>query len=203
MSELLGSIGSFFSGPTGKGLETLAGLGSAGAGLYGNISADQQRQQALNQAKANANLSPAQLAQMVSGATAPLNANLVSAITQRVNANQAEMGLSQAPGLTAQAVAQGLAPYEQENQQTALNLVLQKLGLPSTFASLIPPNTNMNQLLALLMRQNNPAPAPGFTPTTGPNFTQAGLNPDYGTTSPFDTTGTYDFGGLTPPAGSA
>ena len=176
MSQLLGSIGSFFSGPTGKGLETLAGLGAAGSGLYSNISADQQRQQALNMAKANANLSPQALAAMVSKATVPLNSQLVQAVTGATTANLAEQGLSQAPGLQAQAIAQGLAPFEQQNQQTAMNLVLQKLGLPSTFASLIPPNTNMNQLLALLMRQNNPTPSPtaGFTPTTGPNLDQLG-----------------------------
>lgn len=190
MSDFLGQIGNFFSGPTGKGLSTLAGLGSAGAGLYGNISADQQRQQALNQAKANANLSPQALSNMVTQATQPLNANLVRAITGQVNANEAEQGLSQAPGLTAQAVSQGLAPYEQKNQQQALQLVMQKLGLPSTFASLIPPNTNMNQLLALLMRQNNPGQSGGanFEMTTGPTAPAT----DYSDTS------TGDFSNLFP-----
>ena len=203
--ELLSTIGTFFSSPGGKGIETLAGLGSAGAGLYGNISADQQRQEALNQAKANAALTPQQLGNMVTGATAPLNANLVQAVTGAVNANQAEMGLSQAPGLTAQAIAQGLAGPEQQNQQTALQLVMQKLGLPSTFASLIPPNTNMSQLLALLMRGNTPGAtpaAPSAVPTTGPTFDQAGLTPSGGQQNPFDTSGTYDFGGLTPPGSS-
>ena len=97
MSQLLGSIGSFFSGPTGKGLETLAGLGAAGSGLYSNISADQQRQQALNMAKANANLSPQALAAMVSKATVPLNSQLVQAVTGATTANLAEQGLSWGP----------------------------------------------------------------------------------------------------------
>ena len=205
MAQTLGTVGSFFSTPSGKGIETLAGLGSAGAGLYGNISADQQRQQALNQAKANAALTPQQLGTMVSGATAPLNANLVQAVTGATNANLAEQGLSQAPGLIAQATAQGLAPFEQQNQQTALQLVLQKLGLPAHFASLIPPNTNMSQLLALLMRGNTPGAtpaAPSAAPTTGPTFDQAGLTPSGGQQNPFDTSGTYDFGGLTPPGSS-
>lgn len=190
MAGTLGSIGSFFSGPTGKGIGTLAGLGATGAGLYGNISGDQQRADAAKQAQKNANLTPAQLAAQVSQATQPLNANLVQAITGNVNANMAEQGLSQAPGLQASAIAQALAGPEQQNQQTALNLVLQRLGLPAELLRSIPPNSNMSQLLALLMRQNNPGATSGggFTMPTQPN---PGITP----------TGSYDFGDLTPPGG--
>lgn len=157
MPGLLGSLGSFF-GPGGgaSALLPLAGLGATGAGLIGNIQNDQERQQALNQAKANAALTPSQLSSMVSQATQPLNSSLVQAITGQTNANLAEQGLSEAPGLIATATSQALAPFEQQNQNTALQLVMQKLGLPANYASLIPPNSNMSQLLALLMRNNNP-----------------------------------------------
>lgn len=201
MSDFLGSIGNFFGSSAGKGLGEVAGLGATGAGLVGNLLADQQRAAAAKQAQRNANLTPAQLGAQVNQATLPLNASLVQAITGNVNANLAEEGLSQAPGIQAAAIAQGLAPFEQQNQQTALQLVMQKLGLPAQAAALIPPNTNMNQLLALLMRQNNPAPSGNFGVTTGPNFAQAGLNPDYSQVNQFPTQGDYSFGDLTPPAG--
>ena len=191
MAGTLGNIGSFFSSGTGKGLESLAGLGATGAGLYGNISADQQRAAAAKQAQANMNLTPAQLSAQVNAATQPLNASLVSAITGNVNSNLAEQGLSEAPGLIAQATAQGLAPAEQQQQQNALQLVMQRLGLPASLLQSIGPNANMSQLLALLMRQNNPSPSAspfGFD-TTGPNYSQLGTA---------DPSNVGDFGSLFP-----
>ena len=192
MAGTLGNIGSFFSSGTGKGLESLAGLGATGAGLYGNISADQQRAAAAKQAQANMNLTPAQLSAQVNAATQPLNAGLVQAVTGQTNANLAEQGLSEAPGHIAQATAQGLAPYEQQNQQNALQLVMQKLGLPAQLLQSIGPNANLSQLLALLMRQNNPTPGSGAGPyTTGPDLSQLSPPPDSGTygDSPFDISG--------------
>lgn len=152
MSDFLGQIGNFFGSTAGKGLGEIAGLGATGAGLVGNLLADKQRAAAAKQAQANMNLTPAQLAAQVSGATNPLNANLVQAVTGNVNANQAEMGLSQAPGLTAQAISQGLAPFEQQNQQTAMQLVLKRLGLPAEFAATIPQNAQLAPLLAMIFK---------------------------------------------------
>jgi hypothetical protein len=170
MSELIGNIGSFFSGPTGKGISTLAELGATGAGLAGNLSADRQRSEAAALAQKNANLTPQQLAQMVSGAQQPLNAALVQAVTGNVNANLAEQGLSQAPGLIATAESQALAPFQQNNQQAALQLVLQKLGLPAEFARTIPPNSNLAPLLAMLFKGGSPSATPSWTdrPPIGP-----------------------------------
>lgn len=196
--ELLGTIGSFFSSGAGKGLETLAGLGATGAGLAGNLSADAQRSAAAKQAQANMNLSPQQLASQVSAAQQPLNAGLVQAITGNTNANLAEQGLSEAPGLIATANAQALAPFEQQNQNTALQLVLQKLGLPAEFLKTIPPNSNLSPLLAMLMKGSGATPNLPFNfsnPTTGPTYQQAAL-PDPST---LQTQGTYDFGSLIPP----
>lgn len=202
MSDLLNNIGSFFSSGAGKGIETLAGLGATGAGLAGNISADQQRSAAAKSAQANMNLTPAQLAQQVGQATQPLNSQLVQSVTGNVNANQQEMGLSQAPGLTAQAVASGLAPYEQQNQQNAMQLVMQKLGLPAEFARTIPPNANMSQLLALLMKGNN---VPGTPATPNPmGFQTTGPTPPPQTTDANTpgggTQGSYDFASLVDPS---
>lgn len=172
MSDFLGSIGNLFSGATGKGISTLAGLGATGAGLYGNLSAEGQRAAAAKQAQANANLTPQQLGGQVASATQPLNAQLVQAITGNVNANMAEQGLSQAPGLQAQAIASGLAGPEQQNQQTAMQLVLARLGLPAEFAKTIPQNANLAPLLAMLFK--------GFSAPGGPQGTApTGFQPAY------------------------
>jgi hypothetical protein len=206
MASSLGNIGSFFSGGTpsaGKGIVDLLGLGSTGLGLIGNISADQERAAAAKQAQANMNLSPAQLSSEVTQATQPLNAALVQAITGQTNANLAEQGLSQAPGLIATATSQALAPYEQQNQQAALQLVMQKLGLPAEFLKTIPNNAQLAPLLAMLSKGfgNNPASTNPFGfqttgPTLPPQITDANT-PGGG------TTGTYDFGSLFAPGSTS
>lgn len=201
MSDLLASVGNFFGSSAGKGLGEIAGLGATGAGLVGNLAADRQRAAAAKAAQANMNLTPQQLSAMVSGAEHPLDKALVQAVSGNVNANLAEQGLSEAPGIQATVLSQALAPFEQQNQNAALQLVMRKLGLPAEFAATIPQNAQLAPLLALLMKgfgTPNAAPKP-VGPTTGPNFDQAGLNPDYGITNPVDTTGTYDFGSLVPP----
>jgi hypothetical protein len=198
MSGLLGDIGAWFGSPAGKGLGELAGLGATGAGLAGNISADKQRAAAASAAEKNMNLTPQQLSAMVTGAETPLNANLVQAITGNVNSNLATQGLSEAPGLIATAESQALAPFQQQNQHTALQLVLQKLGLPAEFLKSIPPNSNLSPLLAMLFKGfgGPTGGGGGGFPTTGPNPSQIGTPPIFG-----DTTGTYDFGSLIPPGG--
>jgi hypothetical protein len=196
MSELLGQIGSWFSSPAFSTISKIAGLGATGAGLAGNLSLEAQRAAAEKQAEANAKLTPAQLGSLVTGATQPLNASLVQAVTGNVNANQAEMGLSQAPGLTAQAVSQGLAPYEAANQQTALQLVLQKLGIPLDVLRSLPANTNMSPLIAMLMKSgvgsgagNAPSTQPVLDFNQGPTLDQLGTPPIFGDTQNQDPFG--------------
>ena len=41
-----------------------------------------------------------------------------------------ERGLSQAPGIFGETMAQSLAPFQIQEQQMAMNAILQKLGLP-------------------------------------------------------------------------
>jgi hypothetical protein len=197
MSDFLGQIGNFFGSSAGKGLGEIAGLGATGTGLVGNLLADRQRAAAASAAQRNMNLTPQQLAAQVASATQPLNAGLVQAVTGATNANLAEQGLSQAPGLIATATSQALAPYEQANQQTAMQLVLQRLGLPAELARTIPPNANLAPLLAMLFKG---APAPrSVAPDFGANQpTLDQLNTPGGNPTP-DTTGTYDFGSLIPP----
>ena len=200
MSDALASIGSFFSSPSFKTISEIGGLGATGLGLASNIQADQQRSAAARAAQNNMNLSPAKLSAMVSSGTQPLNAGLVQAITGNVNANLAEQGLSEAPGLIATATSQALAPFEQQNQNTALQLVLQKLGLPAELLKTIPANTNLSPLLAMLFKGFGSGTA---LPSNSNGFYTTGPNPPPPTTDANTpgggSVGTYDFGGLTAP----
>jgi hypothetical protein len=162
MPDALQSIGQFFSSPGGKGLESLASIGATGAGLAGNLATEHARNQELNYLKQQqAQLQdPTKLASEVAAATQPLNRSLVQSVGNQVSGTLAEQGLAEAPGIQATVLSQALAPYEQQNQQTALQLVLQRLGLPLSYAQTLlqglPPNVNLAPLMALLNRPGVP-----------------------------------------------
>lgn len=175
--EALQSLGTFFSGSSGQGLTKLAELGATGAGLFGNISAERQRSQELGYLKKQQDAigDPTKLAQQVAAATQPLNKGLVESVGNQVSGTLAEQGLSQAPGIQATVLSQSLAPFEQQNQATALQLVMQRLGLPIEYAKALlagnPGQTNLAPLLALLSKGGMPT-TPGSTPG-GSGFTPA------------------------------
>jgi hypothetical protein len=156
MADMLGSLGAFFggSGSAGSGLLDLLGIGTAGAGTVGNIMNQKQRSDQIN--KLNALDNPTKLAQEVSQTTAPLNQGLVQSVGNTVSGQLAEQGLSQAPGIQATELSQALAPFEQQNQSTALSIVLQQLGIPQSIIASLPNNANIAPIIAMLMRQNNP-----------------------------------------------
>lgn len=193
--EALGSIGSFFGSPAGQGIGKLASLGTTGLGLYSNISAENQRGDELNYLKnsqnALTNLTPAQLSAKVSQAQQPLNSALVQGISNQVSGNLASQGLSEAPGIQASTLAQALAPYQQQNQQAALQLVMQQLGLPIEYAQALlrnsPGQSNLSPILSTLFKGN------AGTPATGQGF-QTSFPPDDSQTAPQDTP--FDIGNL-------
>ena len=159
--EALQSLGQFLQGPGGQSLLKVGEVGMTGAGLVGNILNERARSQELNKLKtAEATLAdPTKLSSEVRAATQPLNAGLVQDVTNQVSGNLAERGLAQAPGIQATELSTALAPFEQQNQNTALQLVLTRLGLPIEYAKTIlagmPQNTNLAPLLALLGRNNS------------------------------------------------
>ena len=129
----------------------ILGVGTAGAGLIGNIMSSVQQGKVASQAEKNANLSPNQLASMVSSATQPLDRSLVESVQNAVQGDVASRGLAESPGTFAATESQALAPFEQANQQTALQLILQKLGLPiETLQALKSGGGGMANLLPLL-----------------------------------------------------
>jgi len=143
-----------------KGIAPYAGLGTAGAGLIGNIQANNARNSVLsaevNRMNAYNNLTPGQVASQITQLEQPLSSNLINSVGNVVQGNLAQRGLSQAPGIQAEALAQGLAPYQLQEQQMAQQALFQKLGLPiqaqpSPFGP-YPQTTNMNQLFQALSR---------------------------------------------------
>lgn len=143
-----------------KAIAPYAGLGSAGMGVIGNIQANSARNSVLNAEMARMNaynrLTPGQVATGISQLERPLDSNLLHSVGNAVSGQLAERGLSQAPGIQAEALAQGLAPYQLQEQQLAQQAFFQKLGLPiqaqpSPFGP-FPQTTNTNQLWQALSR---------------------------------------------------
>jgi hypothetical protein len=143
--EAISSIGSLFSGIKDMGSSTMplwqkiAGLGAGGAGTIGNILASNKRNQVLQQEldvqKQLMGLTPSAMAAGASQLERPLSAGLTSSVGNAVQGYLAERGLSQAPGIQATTLAQGLAPFKMQEQQLAMNAFLQKLGLPAQAAA--------------------------------------------------------------------
>jgi len=192
MPEILGAFSSVLSSGGANPLMSLLSLGSSGAGIIGNIGTDIQRQQQIN--KLNALDNPATLSKEVAEATQPLNSGLVQSVTNQVSGNLAEQGLSQAPGIQATELAQALAPFQQQNQNTAMQLVLQQLGIPLSIIQSLPQNSNLSPLFALLMRQNNPGGGgSGITPPIPSDYTGGGSS-DYTSSPSVITDSPIDFG---------
>lgn len=185
---------SLTGGGGGSDFLKLLGIGSGVMGTVGNIQANSAKNKVLSsemdQMKTLQNLTPAQVASGTQALEQPLSNNLVKSVGNTVQGELASRGLSQAPGIYASSLAQGLAPYQLQEQQMAQQAFFQKLGLPisarpSPFGP-FPSTTNQNQLYQALATKfmgngrgggggsdpfnywaaNNANPtAPSFTPT--------------------------------------
>jgi hypothetical protein len=199
MAELIGTIASTVSKlPWGNILKGAEG-GMAGAGLIGNLLTAKKRSDELNYLKQQqaALQDPTKLAAQVRAATQPLNLGLTEAVGNQVSASLAEQGLSQAPGIQATVLGQALAPFQQQNQETALRLVMERLGLPLQYAQAylqgLPQPTNLAPLMWLLQQPK------GGAMGGGGGTTAAGTPPFVGP-MPFDYSGGYP-SVWNPPAG--
>lgn len=194
------SLFSSLTGGGGSDFLKLLGIGSGVMGTVGNIQANAARNKVLSsemdQMNALNKLTPAQIASGTQALEVPLSDNLIKSVGNTVQGELASRGLSQAPGIYASSLAQGLAPYQLQEQQMAQQAFFQKLGLPisarpSPFGP-FPSTTNQNQLYQALATKfmggggggdtgtgfnywaaNGANPTvPQFTPTTAtaPNF---------------------------------
>lgn len=174
---MLGNIGSW-AGSNNNWQKLLTG-GMFGAGEIGNI-LEQRKRLAYQNFVMDLLAHPEKLAAMAAKIQAPLSNALVQGVNNRVQADMASRGLSQAPGIFAATEAQALAPYQQHNADVAMQSVLSSLGLPAgTFGQ--PANTSG----ALQMFLNS------FKPGGGGGSSQSSL--------PGAITPTISDTGLTPP----
>jgi hypothetical protein len=163
--DAITSLGNFFSGPAGKLLQA----GTAVTGETGNILNMIQRGQQFDKLKSFENLSPQQLSAKVAAGTQPLNAGLVQSVTNSVQGADAERGLATSPGIFNADLAQSLAPYQQQNQNTALQLLMKQIGLPTEASSILNPVSSMGGSFAQLMKQFQPPTGAGAV-TLPPNL---------------------------------
>lgn len=213
MSQIFQSIGGALSGALsklggigggaanggsnlGSGIERAAGIGLGVPSLISQWQyANAQKQQINNLLQLQqkyANLTPGQVSSDVSSLTKPLDNSLVQGVGNQVQAALAERGLSQAPGIYASSLGQGLAPYLQQNQQTAAQLWSNMKQLPfyvpqpqfpqqpgfQGILSMIAGNKqpSLQQLLTMMQPKQSAAPAPVFNnPTDTGNVGDTGL----------------------------
>jgi hypothetical protein len=170
MPEALGGISSLFSS-----IAPVLGGATAGAGLFGNVlnmvERGKETSNLQSAEKKYANLTPQQLSGMVTNAEAPLSQDLLQNVGNLVQADVASRGLAESPGVFASTETQAIAPYQQQQQQLALQLVMKQLGLPIEYAQAVLGSlggpSNIAPLLQLLMK--NGAGPTGGTPQSVPN----------------------------------
>lgn len=135
-------------------------LGTAGAGTVGNILGNRTRNDVLKQqmdyTKMLQNMTPAQMMAQITTLEKPLSQNLINNVGNTVQGQLGERGLAQAPGIYASSLAQGLAPYQLQEQQMAQDAFFKKLGLPissrpSPFGP-FPATTNTSAIWQSLMQ---------------------------------------------------
>jgi hypothetical protein len=138
---------------------------------------------------------PEKLAALVQKLQKPMDNALVQGVTNQVQGNMAERGLSQAPGIFAASQSQALAPFEQQNYNTTLQSVMTMLGMPAgTFSQ---PQNNSGALQLFLKSLNKGGSGGGDSSSQGGGLTY--------TPTMFDPSSpwlTGDFGSATPGGGS-
>lgn len=208
MSEALSSIGTWLGSDLGKGLMT---AGTAGAGLAQNLMAYRKQKQVQDLIA-----DPKKFNAMVAATEQPLSQGLVSSVGRQADAYGAERGLGSSPYIMKDVMAQALAPYQQQAQTTAMNSVLERLGLMARNPALPIDMTSIFKALATMGKTPNynygtwgggsvggvPDPAlatPGYTPGGGPTITAPSyMNLPASALTPQVDINTGDFGSLVP-----
>jgi len=193
MSQVLSTIGDAIGS---KGGQTLLGLGTAGAGLTQNIIANREAEQKQKLVRDFIN-NPAKFSAAVSAAEKPLSQGLTSDIARQTDAYGAERGLGSSPAVMRDVYAQALAPYEQNEQQMAINSVLQRLGIYADTPTTKP--VDMSSVFKLLSLGGGGKGGGGLPGVDLPNIQSPGITPDYipNLPSPVVDTGTMgDIPGL-------
>lgn len=197
LSSLLPLLGGSTGNATGTaaapGWQQLLLGGMFGAGELGNL-LEQHKQSEWQNYVMNLLKNPQQIAQMATAASQPLSQSLIKSITNAVQGETASRGLGQSPGIFSTTLAQALAPYQQQNYNTALSSIMSSLGLPG---QMFQKPQNMSPLLSMFLRSfgskgtgtdnagiNLPFPSqnpaiPGLTPGTQWPGTPVASLPDF------------------------
>ena len=172
MSTAIGSIGSAFSGA--HGLSNILKAGVTGLGAVGDIIGMKKQNQAVNTALGYEK-NPSTAASAINQLTQPLSQGLTQQVGNNVQGYLAERGLSGSPNITAEVLAQALAPYQQQSQQTASNTFGQLLNpLGAGFSKPV----DWGSLLKLWMPTPVVPGGSGATPNFGgPGYPTTGPNP--------------------------
>lgn len=151
MPQMLTSIGSFFS-QYAKPLSSIATAAGSGANLYSGIQNAQNLGSYNSTQKYIQNLvkNPQAMQKAAAGYTQPLTAGLTDAVTNQVQAQLAERGLGGSPAALQANLAQALAPYIQQNQQTGLNALMNSLSLGSSTRPATLPSVDLSKIMAQL-----------------------------------------------------
>lgn len=118
-----------------------ANLGLGALGTVSNFRANAERnklyQAALARQRYLESLTPAQHSEGIQGFRRPLSGGLTAGVTNLVQSAMGERGLSQAPGIFSEVLAQALAPYEQQDLDRATQAWFRSLGTstPSDYAA--------------------------------------------------------------------
>jgi hypothetical protein len=145
------SVGSFFSNYA-KPLTALATTAGAGANVYSGIK-NAQNTGAYNSTQSyiqNLMKNPAAAQKAAAGYTQPLSAGLTDSVTNQVQAQLAERGLGGSPAALQSNLAQALAPYIQQNQQTGLNALFNMLSAGGSARPQALPSVDLSKLMASL-----------------------------------------------------
>lgn len=146
-NSIIGGLGKI-AGPLGKTTSALSPLMSL-AGIVNQYSLAGKEKAALDRSIYYSK-HPEAINALVKQFQQPLSTGLVKGTENIVNASMAEQGLSQAPGIQSQVLAQALAPYEQNSQQMAIAEAFKALGLPAEALSSIQGTQRPNDLAAML-----------------------------------------------------
>lgn len=173
MSETIGNIGSWIGstlGKTGSFLGTTAGKGLMGAGVGGAgliqnwLAARQanQKQKFVQDLITN----PQKFNALVAQTEQPLSKGLTSSVERQANAQLAESGMGSSPAVMADVYAQALAPYQQQEQQMAIQSLLSRLGTYASTPTMQP--VNVGPIMQALMMKN-PATTSQTPPVPNPS----------------------------------
>jgi len=143
-TKVLGTIGGDIGGIT-KGLSPIMSV----FGMINQFS-QAQKEKALSDRSIYYAKHPEAIANLAKSFEKPLDQGLIKGTENVVNASLGEQGLSQAPGIQSQVLAQALAPYQQNAQQMAITEALKAIGLPAEALAGLQSTMRPNDLAAML-----------------------------------------------------